>query len=77
MYSNINQGYKKIKLRGLSPQALYRPSDRHMSAKLVPTFAVRDCRVVSAKHPHGSVLGFLYLSRYYFFQVAPQWYSRG
>jgi hypothetical protein len=56
---------------------LDRPSDRRMSAKLVPTFADRGCRVVSATDPHGRILSFLDRSRYYFFQVAPQLYSRG
>jgi hypothetical protein len=56
---------------------LHRPSDRRLSAKLVPTFADRGCRVVSATDPHGHILGFLDRSRYYFFQVAPQLYSRG
>jgi hypothetical protein len=42
------------KLRGFIPQSeLYRPSDRRLSAKLVPTLADRRCRVVSATHPHG------------------------
>jgi hypothetical protein len=40
-------------------------------------FADRGCRVVSAKDPHGRNLGFLDRIRYYFFQVAPQLYSRG
>jgi hypothetical protein len=31
---------------------LYRPSDRRLSAKLVPTLADRGCRVVSATNPH-------------------------
>jgi hypothetical protein len=48
-----------------------------MSAKLVPTFADRECRVVSATDRHGRILGFLDRSRYYFFQVALQLYSRG
>jgi hypothetical protein len=48
-----------------------------MSSKLVPTFADRGCRVVSAADPHGRVLSFLDRSRYYFFQVAPQLYSQG
>jgi hypothetical protein len=48
-----------------------------MSAKLVPTFADKECRVVNATDPHGRNLGFLDRSRYYFFQVAPQLYSRG
>jgi hypothetical protein len=30
---------------------LYRPSDRRVSAKLMPTFADRGCRVVSARIP--------------------------
>jgi hypothetical protein len=33
--------------------------------------------VVSATDPPGRILGFLDRSRYYFFQVAPQLYSRG
>jgi hypothetical protein len=48
-----------------------------LSEKLVPTFADRGCRVVSATDPHGRILGFLDQSRYYLFQVAPQLYSRG
>jgi hypothetical protein len=32
---------------------LYRPSDRRLLAKLVPTFADRGCRVVSATDSHG------------------------
>jgi hypothetical protein len=48
-----------------------------LSAKLVPTFADRWCRVVGATDPHSRILGFLDRSRYYFFQVAPQMHSRG
>jgi hypothetical protein len=48
-----------------------------MSAKLVPIFTDRKCQVVSATDPHGRILGFLGRSRYYFFQVARQLYSRG
>jgi hypothetical protein len=33
--------------------------------------------VVSVTNPYGRILGFLDRSRYYFFQVAPQLYSRG
>jgi hypothetical protein len=40
-------------------------------------FAVRGCHVVSVTNPYGRILGFLDRSRYYFFQVAPQLYSRG
>jgi hypothetical protein len=45
--------------------------------EVVPTFADRGCCVVSATDPPGRILGFLDRSRYYFFQVAPQLYSRG
>jgi hypothetical protein len=48
-----------------------------MPAKLVPTFAGIECRVISATDLHGRILGFLDRSRCYFFQVAPQLYSRG
>jgi hypothetical protein len=30
---------------------LYRPTDRRLSAKLVPTFADRECHVVSVNDP--------------------------
>jgi hypothetical protein len=65
----------KTKLRGLSPRANY--TDRRLSAKLVPTFADKECHVVSVTDPCGRILGFLDRSRYFFFQVAPQLYSRG
>jgi hypothetical protein len=55
-----------------SASELYRPSDRCLSAKLVPTFAYRRCHVVSVTDPYWSILVFLYRSRYFFFQVAPQ-----
>jgi hypothetical protein len=57
--------------------ALVRQSDRRLSAKLVPTFADRGCRVVSATDPHGRIIGFLDRSRYFSIQVASQLYSRG
>jgi hypothetical protein len=57
-----------------SENELYRPS---LSTKLVPTFEVRGCYVVSVTDPYGLNLGFLDGSRYYFFPVAPQLYSRG
>jgi hypothetical protein len=49
------QTNKQNKLRGFSLQAnyVYRPSDRRLSANLVPTFADRGCHVVSATNPHG------------------------
>jgi hypothetical protein len=62
--------------RGLSPRANY--SDRAATAcqQLVPTFTVRDCHVVSLTDPYGRILGFLDRSRYFFYQVAPQLYTR-
>jgi hypothetical protein len=61
-----------------SASELYRPSDRRLSAKLVPTFADRGCHVVSATDPYGSILGFLDRSRNFFiFEIVPQLYSRG
>jgi hypothetical protein len=54
-----------------SVSELYQPSDRHLSAKLVPTFADKGCHVVSMMDPYGHIFG-LDWSRYFFFQVAPQ-----
>jgi hypothetical protein len=44
---------------------------------LVSTFADRGRRMVSSTDPYGRILGFLDRSRYFFFQVAHQLYSRG
>jgi hypothetical protein len=45
---------KKKKTCGLKPASLlYRPIDRRLSAKLVPTIADSGCRVVTAMDPHG------------------------
>jgi hypothetical protein len=38
---------------------LYRPSDRRLSAKLVPTFADRGCHVFGVTYPYGRILAFL------------------
>jgi hypothetical protein len=56
---------------------LYRPGDRRMSAELVPNFAYKGCHVVRVTDPYWRNLDFLHWSRNYFFQVAPQLYSRG
>jgi hypothetical protein len=56
---------------------LYRPSVRRLSTKVVLTFGDRGCCVVSVTDPYGRNLGFLYRSRYFFFQVAAHLYSRG
>jgi hypothetical protein len=60
-----------------SASELHRASDRRLSAKLVPTFANRRCHEVSVTDAYGRILGFLDRNRYFFFQVAPQLYSRG
>jgi hypothetical protein len=36
--------------------SIYRPSDRRLSAKLVPTFAYRGCHVVSVIDLYGHIL---------------------
>jgi hypothetical protein len=41
----------------------------------VPTFADRGSHVVSVTDPYGRILDFLDQSRYFFFQVAPQFYE--
>jgi hypothetical protein len=61
----------------VSASELYRPNFRCLSAKLVPTFADRGCRVVSAADPYFCNLGFLDRSRYLFFHVTTQLYPRG
>jgi hypothetical protein len=45
--------------------------------KLMPTSADRGCHVVRMTDAYGRILGFLYRCRYFFYQVAPQLYSRG
>jgi hypothetical protein len=47
-----------------SASELYLPRDRGLLVKLVPTFADRGCRVVSATDPHDRNLGFVDRSRY-------------
>jgi hypothetical protein len=42
-----------------SANELYRPSDRRLSAKLVPTFVDRRCHVVSVTDSYGRILDFL------------------
>jgi hypothetical protein len=48
-----------------SASELYRPSDRRLSAKRLPTFAVKGCHVVSVMDPFGRILCFLGRSRYF------------
>jgi CBS-domain-containing membrane protein len=65
-------------LPGLSPRTNYTDrADRRLSMKLLPTFANRGCHVVSVTDSYGRIVGFLDRSRYFFYQAAPQLYSRG
>jgi hypothetical protein len=48
-----------------SASELYRPSDRCLSAKWLPTFVDRGFHVVSMTDPYGRILGFLDRSRYF------------
>jgi hypothetical protein len=59
-----------------SASELYQPSDSCLSEKLLPTFEDRGYHMVSVTDPHGLNLSFLDWSRYFFFQAAPQMYSR-
>jgi hypothetical protein len=51
-----------------SANELYRLSNHHLSAKLVPTLADRGCHVVSVTDPYGYILVFLdrtHMDQYY------------
>jgi hypothetical protein len=50
-------GSKKTPWPG-SASELYLPSDRRLSANLVPTFVDRVCHVVSVMDPYGLILRF-------------------
>jgi hypothetical protein len=49
----------------------YRPSDRRLSAKRLPTFEDRGCHVVSVTDPYGRILDFLDRSRYFSIKKIP------
>jgi hypothetical protein len=54
-----NLQLKRTKLRGLySVSELYRPSDRRLSVKSVPTLVDRRCHVVSVTDRYGRILDF-------------------
>jgi hypothetical protein len=48
-----------------STSELYRPSDRRLSAKWLPTFPDGGHHVVSVTDPYGRIFGFLDRSRYF------------
>jgi hypothetical protein len=53
------------------------PTERLPFVGEVSALRIEVCRVVSATEIYGRNLGFLDRSRYFFFQLAPQLYSRG
>jgi hypothetical protein len=52
LYNNVINVETKLNSVALIRRVLLRPSDRRLSTKLVPTFADRGCRVVTATVPH-------------------------
>jgi hypothetical protein len=65
-------------LRDFSPRANYidlaTAASRRSQCQLLRK---EGCRVVNVTGPYSRILGFLDRSRYFFFQVAPQLFSRG
>jgi hypothetical protein len=73
-YQEIKLKKKKLNCVALSASELYRPSDRHLSAKLMPTLADRR----SAKRiPTAVNLGFLDTEPLLFHWISYSLYSRG
>jgi hypothetical protein len=67
-----------IILRGLSPRANYTDRATAIYQRSSCQFLrIEGCHMVSVADPHGHIPGFLDRSRFFFFQVAPQLYSRG
>jgi hypothetical protein len=67
---------RRKKLHGLqSVSELYRRQP--LVGEASTNFWDRGCSMVSTTDPYGSILSFLHQSRYFFFQEAPQFYSRG
>jgi hypothetical protein len=61
MWANFSHSRSPLRLRTPWPESaseLHRPSDRPLSAKLVPTFADWGCHVVSVTDPYGRILSF-------------------
>jgi hypothetical protein len=81
LFLNIsNEIWEIVVKKTLWPESeskLYRPSDRRLPAKLVPTFADSGCHVVGVTDPYGRILGVRERSRYFSLRVAPHLYSRG
>jgi hypothetical protein len=65
------------KFRGLSPQANYTDQAKPFVFEVSANVCDRGCHIVSVTDSYGRILGFPDRSRYFFFQEAPQLYSRG
>jgi hypothetical protein len=76
-FSKVTAKEKKNSVSSVSKRTI--PTERPPLVSEVSTnfFADRGCHVVSLTYPYSRILGFLDRSHYYFFQVAPQLYSRG
>jgi hypothetical protein len=68
--------WDKKKLRGFGPLANYADRATAASWRSSTNFLRLESVAWSAQHSPGRILGFLDWSRCYFFQVAPQLYSR-
>jgi hypothetical protein len=62
---SVSKNKKKKTPWSESASELYRPSDRRLLAKRLPTCAERGCHAVSVTDPYGRILGFLERSRYF------------
>jgi hypothetical protein len=74
LWAEVNYKKKKTPWSETASE-LYRPSDRR--CRRSDCQLLRIGHVVSVKDAHGRNLGFLDRSRYFFYQVASQLYSRG
>jgi hypothetical protein len=66
----VSQGSSKFRPIKKTPwpesaSELYRPSDRRLSAKWLPTLADKGCHVVKVTDPYGRILSFLDTSCYF------------
>jgi hypothetical protein len=59
--------HRKLNSVALVCERTLLPRDRRLPSNLVPTFADKGCRVISATDPQGRILAFLDRNRHYFF----------
>jgi CBS-domain-containing membrane protein len=70
--SNMFAALENLERKGIIVRVRTIPTDSRLLAKLVPTFADKECHAISVTDLYGGILGFLDRSSYFFFQVAPQ-----